>query len=71
MGDLLSRQYGRQGQGEVEGLAGAEFAFGPDAAAVGQDDVLDDGQAEAGAARLAGARFVDAIEALEDAIEVL
>src|ERR1039458_259308 len=64
-------RYRRQGQREVEGCAGAEFAFGPDAAAVGQDDVLDDGQAEAGAAGLAGACFVDAVEALEDAIEVL
>jgi len=34
---------------------------------VSQDDVLDDGQAEAGAACLAERAFVDAIEALEDA----
>src|SRR5271157_6266875 len=60
----------RQGQGEVEDGAFAEFAFGPDASAVGQDDVLDDGQAEAGAAGLAGTGFVDAVEALKDAIEV-
>ena len=32
-----------QGQGEVELGAVAEFALGPDAAAVGLDDVLDDG----------------------------
>ena len=59
------------GQREVEVSAVAQFAFGPDASAVGLDDVLDDGQAQAGAAGLAGAGFVNAVEALEDAVEVL
>ena len=35
------------------------------------DDVAGDGEAEAGAAGLAGAGLVDAVEALEDAGEVL
>ncbi len=48
-----------------------EFAFGADGAAVGQHDVLGNGKAEAGAPGLAGAGFVDAIEALEQAREVL
>src|SRR6266849_5715374 len=55
------------GDGEVELRAAADFAFDPDAAAMHFDDVLGDGEAEAGAAELAGARGVDAIEALEDA----
>ena len=41
------------------------------AAAVGLDDVLDDRQAEAGAAELARARLVDAVEALGQARQVL
>jgi len=36
-------------------------------AAVCLDDVLDDGEAEAGAAFVAGAALVDAVEALENA----
>src|SRR5712691_1687414 len=55
------------GDGEMELGAAADFAFDPDAAAVHFDDVLGDGEAQAGAAELAGARSVDAIEALEDA----
>src|SRR5260370_36281916 len=55
------------GDGEVELRAAADFAFDPDAAAMHFDDVLGDGEAQAGAAELAGARGVDAIEALEDA----
>ena len=35
------------------------------------DDVLDDAEAEAGAAGVAGARLVDAVEPLEHAVEVL
>jgi len=42
-----------QGEGEVEGGAVAELAFGPDAATVALDDVFDDGQAEPGAALFA------------------
>ena len=34
-------------------------------------DVLGDSEAETGAARLAGAGFVDPVETLEDAVEVL
>ena len=41
------------------------------AAAVRLDDVLDDGQAEAGAAELARARLVDAVEALGQARQIL
>src|SRR6266849_5409492 len=55
------------GDGEMELGAAADFAFDPDAAAVHFDDVLGDGEAEAGAAEFAGARGVDAVEALEDA----
>ena len=53
--------------GEKESAAVAEFAFDPDLAAVGLDDVFDDGEAEAGAALVAGAGAIDAIEAFEDA----
>ena len=60
-----------QGKREVESGAGAELAFRPDAAPMGLHDVLHDGQAQAGAAGLARARLVDAIEALEDALQVL
>ncbi len=38
---------------------------------MGEHDVLDDGEAETGAAGFAGAGLVDAVEALEDAAEVL
>ncbi len=51
----------------MESRAAADFAFDPDAAAMHFDDVLGDGEAQAGAAQLAGARGVDAIEALKDA----
>ena len=61
----------RKRQREVELCAVAEFAFGPDAAAVGLHDVLDDGEAEASPAGFARAGFVDAIEALEDALQML
>src|SRR6266850_7700898 len=37
----------RAGEGEVEGAAFFDLAFGPDAAAMGQDDVFDDGKTEA------------------------
>src|SRR6266851_2867011 len=55
------------GDGEMELRAAADFAFDPDAAAMHFDDVLGDGKAQASAAELAGARGVDAIEALKDA----
>ena len=47
------------------------LAFDADVAAEGLGEVLDDGEAEAGAAELAGAGFIDAVEPLEDAGEVL
>ena len=46
-------------------------AFDRDVAVVGLDDVLDDGQAQAGAAQLAAAGPVDAVESLEDPRQVL
>ena len=60
----------QRGEREDEGGAGRRGAFGPDAAAVGFDQLLDDGQAEAGAAGGAGARIVDAVEAFEDEREM-
>ena len=47
-----------------------QFAFGTDGAAVGEHDVLGDGESEAGAAGFAGAGFVDAIETFEEARKV-
>ena len=41
---------GRERQSEMELRAVAELAFGPDAAAVCQNDVLHDGETESGAA---------------------
>ena len=43
----------RQRQCEMKGCALPKFAFGPDAPTMGQDDVLDNGQTQACAARLA------------------
>jgi len=51
----------------MELRAAADGALHPDAPAMHFDDVLGDGQAQAGAASLARARRVHAIEALEDA----
>ena len=48
-----------------------EFAFGADGTTVGEHDVLGDGEAEAGAAGFAGAGFVDAVEAFEEARQML
>ena len=45
--------------------------FGADAAAMQLDQVLDNRQSQAGAARIAGARLVDAIEALENPRQIL
>ena len=61
----------RQWEREMEGCALAQLALCPDAAAVGLDDVFDDGKTEAGAAGFARTRLVDAVEALEDALEVV
>src|SRR5438128_1197853 len=55
------------GEGEQEGGAVVEFALGADGASVGQHDVLGDGEAQAGASGFAGAGFVDAVEAFEEA----
>src|SRR5579864_4812057 len=59
------------GQSEQEGAAVVEVAFGADGAGVGAHDVFGDGQAEAGAAGFAGAGFIDAVEAFEEAGQML
>ena len=64
-GDLLSRQC------EIEGCAVIQFALGLDGSAVGANHVLHNGQAQSGAAGLAGAGFIDAVEALEEPRQVL
>ena len=56
-------------EGEIESGAVAGFAGRPDPAAVALDDVLDNGESEAGAALLARAGLVHAVEALENAFE--
>ena len=58
--------------GNPDGEAGAAGGpvLDPDIAAVQPDEVLDDRQAQAGAAGLARARLVDAVEALEDALAI-
>ncbi len=61
----------RQRQREAEGCAVAQFALGPDASAVRQHNVFDNGQSQPRAARLARTRLVDAVKTLEDALEVL
>ena len=48
-----------------------QFAFGADGAAVGEHDVLGNGEAEAGASGFAGAGFIYAIETFEEARKVL
>src|SRR3990170_1299136 len=62
---------GRLGEGEAEAGARASEVLGPDLAAVGFDDSLGDGQAEAGAASAAVARFLAAVEAVEDPRQVV
>lgn len=54
------------GEGELDTGALAGLAFGMDVSAVKQDDVLDDGEPETGAAALAGTALIDAVETLED-----
>ena len=58
---------------EGEGEAGAAFVGGvnTDVASVGKDCVLDDGESEACAARLAAAAFVHSVETFENAGLVL
>src|ERR1700738_2399951 len=52
--------------GEIKLRALADFALHPNAAAVGFDEVLGDGEAEPGTANFAGTGDVDAIEAFEN-----
>jgi hypothetical protein len=59
-----------QRQSEVKRSAFAKNALSPDAAAVGLDDVLDDGKTQACSARLARSSLVDTIEAFKDALQV-
>src|SRR5579859_1242970 len=74
---LLDRRGGRRRmslgsrEGEQEGAAVVEVTFGADGAGVGAHDVLGDGQAEAGAAGFAGAGFIDAVKAFEEAGQML
>ena len=53
----------------MEGTAVAKFAADARFAAVALDDVFDDGEAEAGAALIARAGFVHAVEAFIDAFK--
>src|ERR1700722_312828 len=48
-----------------------QFALGADSALMSQHDVLGDGESEPRAPRLPGAGFVDAVETLEQARQVL
>ncbi len=54
-----------------ERAAFANRTFHMDGTAVNLDDVLDDGEAQPGAAELAAAGGIDAVEALEEPVEVL
>src|SRR3982074_1189404 len=67
----LGRRASRGGEGEHEYRAVIEFAFGADRAAVGADYVFDNREAEARASRRAGAGLVNAVEALEQAGQML
>lgn len=58
-------------QGNAEDSAFAEFAFDVDAAVHAFENVLNDGKAEAGAADGARAGFINTIEALEDAGQII
>src|SRR5215831_9370459 len=60
-----------EGEGEGEDGAAVIFALDRDLAAVGLDDMLDDGEAQARAAGLARAGLVHAVETFEDARQVL
>src|SRR5207245_2863687 len=52
----------------IDGRAHAQFALQPHFSAVRLHDVLDDGQAETGAARLARARPIHPVKPLEDTV---
>ena len=67
-----ARAHDSSGGGKLDGEFGtfAQPAMDLDRSAHLLDGVLDDGQAEAGAAQGARARLIDAIKALEDARQV-
>ena len=65
----LRRDVHRCRQNEVESGAMAGLAGRPDPATVALDEVLHDGKSKAGAALLARAGLVHAVEALEDSFE--
>jgi len=67
---MMEDDLGR-GERKQEHRAVGEFAFSADGAAVGQHDVFGDGEAEAGSSGLAGAGFIHAIEAFEEAWKML
>ena len=58
-------------QCEVERHPPTQLALCPDAAAMGLHNMLDDGQAQPRPSGLSRTRLVDAVEALEDALQVL
>src|SRR5438270_90503 len=62
---------GGGGQLDAEGGAFSLLALDLDAAAVGLDDALGDGEPQAGAFGVAGEQVVGAIEALEDALALV
>ena len=59
------------GKHDVKGGPEAKVALGPDGAAVLLDDAAADGEAEAGATFLAGVGWLDLLEAVEDAVELV
>ena len=62
---------GGAGEHHVERGAGAEVALSPDGATVLLDDAAADGEAQAGAAFLAGVGGLDLLEAVEDGVELV
>ncbi len=62
---------GGAGKHDVESGSEAEVALSPDGAAVLLDDAAADGEAETGAALLAGVGGLDLLEAVEDAVELV
>ena len=67
---LFELRAGR-GQDEQKRRTVIQFAFRADRSSVGEHDVLRNGEAKAGASRLAGAGLINAVEALEQARHVL
>src|SRR5436190_17266322 len=62
---------GGDGQANADAGADADCAAQVEGAAVALDDVLDDGEAKAGAAGFAAARRIDAVEALGHSRQML